>query len=96
MVAEDSLKQALTQLCGDVEFYEPVSACYNRVKEILSDVSRQLAAIDLPTLQRRLDLVDSCLSIYRSTIDKKMADYTTREAELVKSCGVIDLYPPER
>jgi len=95
-VSEDSLKQAMKLLCSDIQFYEPPSACYDKVVTLFADVSKQLEAIDIVAIRKRLDLVDPCLSIYRSTIDKKVSDYTTREMERVDGCRSVDLYPPEK
>ena len=45
-------------------------------------------------LNQALDGVDMCTSIYRTTIDKKQSDLTTRESGQVRACQVEDLYPP--
>lgn len=43
----------------------------------------------------RLRDVDKCLTTYRATIDKKIADQTTRESEQIKVCQAEALYPPQ-
>jgi hypothetical protein len=95
-MSEDSLKQAMKLLCSDIQFYEPPSACYDKVQALSADVSKQLEAIDLLAMRVRLERVDPCLRVYRSTIDKKVSDYTTREMDLVNGCRSLDLYPPEK
>lgn len=51
---------------------------------------------DLPTLQARVLHADDCLVVYTGTIDKKVADLTTRESDQIKACKSIDLYPPQK
>jgi hypothetical protein len=47
-------------------------------------------------LKFKLDHVDGCAAVYRKTIDEKAADITTREAEQIKACQSVDLYPPHK
>jgi hypothetical protein len=45
-------------------------------------------------LQEAVQYVDSCVTVYHKTIDKKSSDLTVREIEQVKTCQALDLYPP--
>jgi hypothetical protein len=47
-------------------------------------------------LVTQLEHVDSCVTIYHKTIDKRASDLTVRESEQVKACQSLDLYPPNR
>jgi hypothetical protein len=47
-------------------------------------------------LSVQLEHVDDCVKTYYGTIDKNISDLTVREAELVKSCQSLKLYPPEK
>ncbi len=48
----------------------------------------------LTLLRVRMNVADRCTRVYRGTIDKKQSDLTTREADEVKGCQSLDLYPP--
>lgn len=67
----------------------------------LGEARRLKAALDqgypaLKIAEERLKNVDSCLAIYRTTIDLKQSDLTVRQAEQVKACQSLSLYPPEK
>jgi hypothetical protein len=37
-----------------------------------------------------------CAGVYRDTIDAKVSDLTNRQAEQIKACKSLDLYPPDK
>jgi hypothetical protein len=45
-------------------------------------------------LRVRMNTADRCARVYRDTIDKKQSDLTTREADEIRACQSLDLYPP--
>jgi hypothetical protein len=47
-------------------------------------------------LKRKVDVTDPCLKLYHDTIDKKIADLTTRELDQIQACKALDLYPPSK
>ena len=46
--------------------------------------------------KQQVEVVDVCLKLYRSTIDKKTSDLTTREIEGISECRSLNSYPPEK
>jgi hypothetical protein len=48
----------------------------------------------LDLMKARMENADSCVQVYRDTIDKKNADLTTRESQAIQSCRYLGLYPP--
>jgi hypothetical protein len=52
-------------------------------------------ALNVPNLKQQMDHADECAALYRSTIDKKVSDMTTRKTDNVKACKAMDLYPPQ-
>ena len=48
----------------------------------------------LDLMKARMENADSCVQVYRDTIDKKNADLTTRESQGIQSCQYLRLYPP--
>ena len=50
----------------------------------------------ISTAKQQVEAVDVCLKLYRSTIDKKTSDLTTREIEGISGCRSLNSYPPEK
>jgi hypothetical protein len=50
----------------------------------------------ISTARQQVEIVDVCLKLYRSTIDKKTSDLTTREIEGISGCRSLNSYPPEK
>jgi len=50
----------------------------------------------ISTAKQQVDVADVCLKLYRSTIDKKTSDLTTRESEGISACRSLNSYPPEK
>ena len=50
----------------------------------------------ISTAKQQVEVVDVCLKLYRSTIDKKTSDLTTREIEGISGCRSLNSYPPEK
>lgn len=50
----------------------------------------------ISTAKHQVEVVDVCLKLYRSTIDKKTSDLTTREIEGISECRSLNSYPPEK
>ena len=48
----------------------------------------------LDLMKTRVGSADPCARVYHDTIDKKTADLTTRESQLIQSCQYLGLYPP--
>src|ERR1035437_6451353 len=46
--------------------------------------------------KRQVEVADDCLKLYRSTIDKKTVDLTTRESDGISGCRSLNSYPPEK
>ena len=65
--------------------------CESRVRKQMDDNEQQLH-----NAVERLKYVDTCLSIYKKTIDKKAADVTVRENDQIKACKSLDSYPPAK
>jgi hypothetical protein len=61
--------------------------------EARKDAKRSaLEAAHVRLLRKRLAV--ACNSVYQNTIDKKVTDLTVREAEVVKKCQDVGMYPP--
>jgi hypothetical protein len=65
-------------------------------KRFIAANQRVAACEHSELLEPQLEFVDSCISTYHQTIDKKNADLTVRESEQVKKCQSLDLYPPAK
>jgi hypothetical protein len=50
----------------------------------------------ISTARQQVEIVDSCLKMYRSTIDKRTSDLTTREIEGISVCRSLNSYPPAK
>lgn len=48
----------------------------------------------LDLMKARMENADSCVQVYRDTIDKKNADLTTRESQSIQGCQYLGIYPP--
>jgi hypothetical protein len=62
----------------------------------LKQMDQKQKDLDLPALKVRMDRADDCLVVYHTTIDKKVSDLTTREADQIMACKSADLYPPAK
>ena len=76
-------------------------ACQHRASELIEATAREIpiqfqkvSSESIELLQRQLEAVDKCVSLYRTTIDRKTSDLTVRQTELVNTCQLLDLYPP--
>ena len=67
---------------------------YRKLPELIA--AGETALQNSTALKFKLDHADDCAAIYRKTIDEKAADITTREAEQIKACQSVDLYPPRK
>jgi Zn ribbon nucleic-acid-binding protein len=65
-------------------------------KRFIAANQRVAACEQSELLEPKVEIVDSCISTYHQTIDKKNADLTVRESEQVKACQSLDLYPPAK
>jgi hypothetical protein len=102
-----AMKEAVKALCPNIGPLDPANSCLIIVKERLNDHDLLLKRLadgeqkntvlaDIDRLKERLELVDPCLRLYRTTIDKKVSDLTTRETEQIPACRSLDLYPPRK
>jgi hypothetical protein len=76
--------------------FEGVSHC--DTYHLALDLSKaRLALLEKNILAKAvLDTVDTCVRAYRTTIDKKMSDLTTRQTQQIEQCKQDDLYPPPK
>jgi hypothetical protein len=60
-----------------------------------TEIQNKITEIEntLDKRDRQLAYVDDCTAIYQKTIDMKQSDLTTRQADQVKACKALDLYP---
>jgi hypothetical protein len=102
-----AMRDAVKALCPWIGPLDPANTCLIIVKERLNDhdlLLRRLAdgeqksavLADINKLKERLELVDPCLRLYRTTIDKKVSNLTTRETEQIAACRSLDFYPPAK
>jgi TonB family protein len=61
------------------------------VKSKLAEANARVAVA-----KAQMDNAETCVLIYKSTIDKRATDLTTRESEGVKACQSLNLYPPQK
>jgi hypothetical protein len=64
------------------------------VEADVRDDCRKRQAAELALAEQKLRVADPCVAVYRTTIDKKAGDITTREADGIKGCKNFDMYPP--
>jgi len=90
----EKVRQIDDQISPDINARVDRMRINDRIKDLISfDESTK---DDVKKLRDQLEVVDGCALIYRNTIDKRSADITTRELELIMACKVLDLYPPEK
>lgn len=58
-------------------------------------VAQLKAEEDAKVAEERRKVRVACAAIYQATIDKKVKDLTVREEQQVRSCQVLNLYPPK-
>jgi hypothetical protein len=92
LVSEEGLKEGMESTCEDLKPEE----CHDRAEALLQATKARIEAIDTSKMLENLGRVDPCLAVYKSTIDKKISDLTTRESDQIKACKALDLYPPEK
>jgi len=89
----EKVRQIDGQISPDINTRVDRLRINDRIKDLISfDESTK---DDMKKLRDQLEVVDSCALIYRTTIDKRSADITTRESELIMACKMLELYPPE-
>jgi hypothetical protein len=49
---------------------------------------------DVQLIGLQMKYADTCLAVYKATVDKRKSDLTTRDTKAVEACQGLDLYPP--
>jgi hypothetical protein len=86
-------------ICGEcVTGKDELDSLLTKADQELSDArnARSQYETDLQLAKLRLSSVDKCLSVYRSTYDKKYSDITPRDTEQMAGCKQLDQYPPKK
>ena len=77
----------------DILDRQKCAAAFNRMASA-EPITVSLSYVE--NLKRRIDATDPCLKLYHETIDKKIADLTTRESDQIQACKALDMYPPSK
>jgi hypothetical protein len=49
---------------------------------------------DVQMIGLQMKYADSCLAVYKATVDKRKSDLTTWETKAIEACQRLELYPP--
>jgi len=89
------LKLRLLQFDQAAEVYKSLTGNPARACVALGKLDDEKARKDeYELLDRKLEHVDSCVLVYRTTINKKLSDLTVKETEQIGDCRLLALYPP--